>query len=120
MAPSSGWLPVTPASWSGPPWPSRPARASWWWGAADGLHAEELAGTVFPVEGSVSGEVIQTAKTVAVPDAAADQRVRQPALRAGGIGPALFAPLAVRGAVLGTLLVANATGGRLSGKGTCS
>jgi GAF domain-containing protein len=89
-------------------------------GAADGLHAEELAGTVFPVEGSVSGEVIQTAKTVAVPDAAADQRVRQPALRAGGIGPALFAPLAVRGAVLGTPLVANATGGRLSGKGTCS
>ena len=81
-------------------------------GAADGLHAEELAGTTFPVEGSVSGEVIRTGKTVAVPDAAADERVRQPALRAGGIGPALFAPLAVRGTVLGTLLVANATGGR--------
>jgi hypothetical protein len=43
-------------------------------GVADGLHAEELAGTVFPVEGSVSGEVIRTAKTVAVPDAASDQR----------------------------------------------
>jgi signal transduction histidine kinase len=81
-------------------------------GAADGLHAEELAGTTFPIEGSVSGEVIQTGKTVAVADAAADQRVRQPALRAGGIGPALFAPLTVRGSVLGTLLVANATGGR--------
>jgi signal transduction histidine kinase len=81
-------------------------------GAADGLHANELAGTVFPVDGSVSGEVIRTAKTVAVPDAAADERIRQPALRAGGIGPALFAPLAVRGSVLGTLLVANATGGR--------
>ena len=39
----------------------------------------------------MSGEVIQTGKTVAVADAAADQRVRQPALRAGGIGPALFA-----------------------------
>jgi GAF domain-containing protein len=77
-------------------------------GAADGLHADELAGTTFPIEGSVSGEVIRTAKTVAVADAAADQRVRQPALRAGGIGPALFAPLAVRG----TVLVANATGGR--------
>jgi signal transduction histidine kinase len=86
-------------------------------GAADGLHAEELARTVFPVEGSVSGEVIQSGKTVAVPDAAADERVRQPALRAGGIGPALFAPLAVRGTVLGTLLVANATGGRPFGEG---
>jgi signal transduction histidine kinase len=81
-------------------------------GAADGLHAEELAGTSFPIEGSVSGEVIRTGKTVAVADATSDQRIRQPALQAGGIGPALFAPLAVRGAVLGTLLVANATGGR--------
>ena len=35
----------------------------------------------------------------------------------GGIGPALFAPLAVRGSVLGTLLVANATGGRPFGEG---
>ena len=58
----------------------------------------------------MSGEVIQTGKTVAVADAAADQRVRQPALRAGGIGPARFAPLAVRRSVLGTLLVANASG----------
>jgi signal transduction histidine kinase len=86
-------------------------------GAADGLHAEELAGTVFPVEGSVSGEVIGTGTTVVLADAAADQRVRQPALRAGGIGPALFAPLAVRGSVLGTLLVANASGGRPFGEG---
>jgi signal transduction histidine kinase len=81
-------------------------------GAADGVHAVELAGTTFPVEGSVSGEVIRTGKTVALADAAADQRVRQPVLRAGGIGPALFAPLPVRGTVLGTLLVANAAGGR--------
>ena len=81
-------------------------------GAADGLHAAELAGTVFPIEGSVSGEVIRTGKTVVLADVAGEERVGQPALRAGGIGPALFAPLAVRGTVLGTLLVANATGGR--------
>jgi signal transduction histidine kinase len=81
-------------------------------GAADGVHAAELAGTMFPVEGSVSGEVIRTGKTVVLADAAGEERVGQPALRAGGIGPALFAPLAVRGTVLGTLLVANATGGR--------
>jgi signal transduction histidine kinase len=81
-------------------------------GAADGLHAEELARTMFPIEGSVSGEVIRTGKTVVLADAAGDERVRQPALRAGTIGPVLFAPLAVRGTVLGTLLVANAAGGR--------
>ena len=86
-------------------------------GAADGLHANELAGTVFPIEGSVSGEVIRTGKTVVLADATGDQRVRQPALRAGGIGPALFAPLPVRGTVLGTLLVANAAGGRRFGAG---
>jgi signal transduction histidine kinase len=85
--------------------------------AADGLHADELAGTTFPVEGSVSGEVIRTGKTVVLADAAADERVRQPALRAGGIGPALVAPLAVRGSVLGTLLVANAAEGRPFGAG---
>jgi signal transduction histidine kinase len=81
-------------------------------GAADGLGAEELLGTTFPVEGSVSGEVARTGKTVVLANAAADDRVRQPALRRGGFGPALFAPLAVRGQVLGTLLVANATGSR--------
>jgi signal transduction histidine kinase len=81
-------------------------------GAADGVHADELARTLFPIEGSVSGEVIRTGKTVVLADAAGDERVRQPALRAGGIGPALFAPLAVRGTVLGTLLVANTAGGR--------
>jgi signal transduction histidine kinase len=85
--------------------------------AADGLHADELAGTMFPIEPSVSGEVIQTGKTVVLADATADERVRQPALRGGGIGPALFAPLAVRGTVLGTLLVANAAGGRQFGAG---
>jgi signal transduction histidine kinase len=81
-------------------------------GAADGVHADELAGTMFPIEGSVSGEVIRTGRTVVLADAAGDRRVRQPALRAGGFGPALIAPLPVRGTVLGTLLVANAAGRR--------
>jgi hypothetical protein len=53
-------------------------------GAADGVHADELAGTMFPIEGSVSGEVIRTGRTVVLADAAGDRRVRQPALRAGG------------------------------------
>ena len=84
--------------------------------AADGLHAERLLGSSFPVQGSVSGEVVRTGKSVVVADAASDQRVRQPALRAGGFGAAVFAPLAVRGQVLGTLLVANAGGGRAFGE----
>ncbi|HEX8134755.1 MAG TPA: GAF domain-containing protein, partial [Actinomycetes bacterium] len=78
--------------------------------AADGLGAEELRGAVFPVEGSVSGEVIRTGKAVVLADAAADPRVSQPVV-GGGIGPAAFVPLAVRGRTFGTLMVGVAAGG---------
>jgi signal transduction histidine kinase len=78
--------------------------------AADGLLAAELRGTVFPAEGSVTGEVIRTGKAVVLADAHSDDRVAQPIVRAG-IGPAVFVPLAVRGRTLGTLTVANARGG---------
>jgi signal transduction histidine kinase len=78
--------------------------------AADGLGADELLGTVFPVEGSVSGEVIRTGKAVVLADASADPRIAQPAVRAG-VGPALVVPLAARGHTSGTLLVANGVGG---------
>ncbi|HET7519154.1 MAG TPA: GAF domain-containing protein, partial [Actinomycetes bacterium] len=78
--------------------------------AADGLLAEELQGTVFPVEGSVTGEVLGTGRAVVLADASADARVVQPLVRAG-VGPAVFIPLAVRGRSLGTLTVANAKGG---------
>jgi signal transduction histidine kinase len=78
--------------------------------AADGLLAEELQGTTFPTEGSVTGEVLRTGKAVALADAAADDRIAQPIVRAR-LGPALFIPLAVRGRILGSLTVANARGG---------
>jgi signal transduction histidine kinase len=80
--------------------------------AADGLLAEQVRGTVFPAEGSVTGEVIRTGKAVVLADASADERVVQPVVRAG-VGPAVFIPLAARGTVLGTLTVANAKGGPL-------
>jgi signal transduction histidine kinase len=80
--------------------------------AADGLLAEQLRGTVFAAEGSVTGEVIRTGKAMILADASVDERVVQPIVRAG-IGPAVFIPLAVRGRTLGTLTVANAKGGRL-------
>jgi two-component system, NarL family, sensor histidine kinase DevS len=80
--------------------------------AADGLLAEQLRGTMFAAEGSVTGEVIRTGKAVVLADASADERVVQPIVRAG-VGPAVFIPLAVRGTILGTLTVANAKGGPL-------
>jgi hypothetical protein len=80
--------------------------------AADGLLAAELLGTVFSAEGSVTGEVIRTGRAVVLADASADPRSAQPIVRAG-VGPAVFVPLAVRGRTLGTLTVANRTGGGL-------
>ena len=80
--------------------------------AADGLLADELRGTVFLAEGSVTGEVLRTGKAVVLADAASDGRSAQPIVRAG-VGPAVFVPLAVRGRTLGTLTVANASGGAL-------
>jgi signal transduction histidine kinase len=80
--------------------------------AAEGMAAEELRGTVFPAEGSVTGEVMRTGKAVVLADAGADDRVAQPVVRAQ-VGPAVFVPLAVRGRTLGTLTVANAAGGPL-------
>jgi signal transduction histidine kinase len=78
--------------------------------AADGLLAEQLQGTVFPAEGSVTGEVMRTGKAMVLADASVDERVIQPIVRAG-VGPAVFIPLAARSSSLGTLTVANAKGG---------
>jgi signal transduction histidine kinase len=78
--------------------------------AADGLLAEELRGTTFPASGSVTGDVLRTGKAVALADASTDDRMAQPIVRAA-VGPALFIPLAVRGHTLGSLTVANASGG---------
>ncbi len=79
--------------------------------AADGLHAAALRGASFPTEGSVSGEVIRTGKVMVLEDATADQRIWQPVMPTGGIGPALFVPLTTQGRPFGTLMVANALGG---------
>jgi two-component system, NarL family, sensor histidine kinase DevS len=79
--------------------------------AADGLDADRLRGAVFPVEGSVSGEVLRTGKTVALADASADDRSSQPMVGGARVGPAVFVALAARGRRFGTLQVANAVGG---------
>jgi signal transduction histidine kinase len=79
---------------------------------ADGVHAGEVLGEVFPARGSVSGDVIATGRVIVLPDAAVDERVAQPIVRSGVFGPALFVPLAARGEPFGTLLVARRWGGR--------
>jgi len=79
---------------------------------ADGAGSEALTGEGFPLEWSVSGDVILSGKTVVLPDVAADDRVAQPVVRSGAFGPALFVPLAWRGGPFGTLLVARRRGGQ--------
>jgi GAF domain-containing protein len=79
--------------------------------AVDGEQAERLRGVRFPVEGSVAGEVLRTGKVVVLDDAADDDRTRQPLVRLGGIGPALFTPLSAEGRAFGALAVANGRGG---------
>ncbi len=77
---------------------------------ADGPGAERLRGLEVPAQGSVSGEVLRVGKTVAIADAATDERVLQPVVRFGGLGPALFVPLRSRGRTFGTWMVGRRRG----------
>jgi signal transduction histidine kinase len=66
----------------------------------------------FPVTGSVSGEVMKTTETLVLIDALSDPRTHQPFVQGGQIGPAIFAPLSVKGRSFGTLAVGNHPGDR--------
>jgi signal transduction histidine kinase len=79
--------------------------------AADGSEAERLRGVRFPVEGSVAGDVLRSGKVVVLADAADDERVSQPLVGVGALGPALFVPLQAGGRAFGALAVANSQGG---------
>jgi signal transduction histidine kinase len=79
---------------------------------AEGTGADEVVGEVFPLEGSVSGDAIQSGQVIALTDAAVDERVAQPIVRSGTFGPAMFVPLAAGGEPFGTLLLARRRGGR--------
>jgi two-component system, NarL family, sensor histidine kinase DevS len=80
---------------------------------AEGAGAEELRGMVFPIEGSISGEVVRTGRSVAIEDATADPHTLQPIVRAGDVGPALLVPLNGRDGPIGSLTVANRLEGRV-------
>lgn len=79
---------------------------------AEGDAVGDLQGMVFPALDSVSGEVMRTGAPILLQDASSDTRIHQPFVRVGRIGPALFVPLALRGAGFGTLAVGNDPGER--------
>ncbi|MDQ6710313.1 MAG: GAF domain-containing protein, partial [Candidatus Dormibacteraeota bacterium] len=78
---------------------------------ADGAHAAELTGLPVPIDGSVSGDVIQSGHPTVLADASADTRTYQPMVALGNMGPMLLVPLALEGRPFGTLAVANLVGG---------
>jgi signal transduction histidine kinase len=80
--------------------------------AASGAHADELRAVRFPIEGSISGEVISHGRAIVVENAADDRRAFQPVVQIGHLGPAIFVPLSSQGKPFGTLTAANVVGGR--------
>ncbi len=77
---------------------------------ADGLKAASVLGSTFPLEGSISGEVVRGG-AVEVTNAATDDRRLGPIVVAGGFGPVVVVPLIARDQAFGTLSVANERGG---------
>jgi signal transduction histidine kinase len=84
---------------------------------ADGAGAETMLGERFPLDRSVSGDVIVRGQVTLLDDAAADDRVAQPLVRSGRFGPAMFVPLAAKGEPFGTLLLARKRGSPPFGEG---
>ncbi len=77
---------------------------------ADGPHADGITGMTFPIERSISGEVVRTGRPVILKDASADERAYQPIIRVGDVGPAIFVPLSEHGNTFGTLGAARVRG----------
>ncbi len=80
--------------------------------AATGDLADELLGLRFPVDGSISGDAIRKREPQVLADASADERVDQPVVRLGSVGPAVVVPMTAQGEAFGTLTVANRAPGR--------
>ena len=78
--------------------------------AADGEGTEGLPGTPVPMEGSLSGSVIQLGKAVIVENASQDDRAYRALAELTSMGPTMFVPLIARGRAFGTLSVANPIG----------
>jgi signal transduction histidine kinase len=79
--------------------------------AAAGAHADDLRSVRFPIEGSISGEVVRRGHPIVAENASADPRAFQPVVRLGELGPGIFVPLSAQGKAFGTLAAANVIGG---------
>ncbi|MFW5933333.1 MAG: GAF domain-containing protein [Actinomycetota bacterium] len=91
----------------GVPWiPGRSLRLR----IAVGYRGEDLEGSVFPVEESLSGLVLQTREGLRLQDATASRNAYQPICELGDMGPTLIVPLVSRDEPFGTLLVARRHG----------
>jgi signal transduction histidine kinase len=79
--------------------------------AASGMLADDLLGTRFSAENSLSGESMRTGSAIVLEDASGDAHLDQPIVRAGTVGPALLVPLTQGRYPFGSLTVANPVGG---------
>ncbi len=80
--------------------------------AAVGAQAAQVRGQSVPAARSISGEVMESGRTLVTEDASAHRDAYQPIIRLGRVGPAIFVPLRAQGGATGTLMVANSKGGR--------
>jgi two-component system sensor histidine kinase DevS len=88
----------------------RPGKLSLAIEIADGQLLDETSGDEFPLAGSVSGEVLAGGEMVVLENASRDHRVRQPQVKSGRIGPAVWTALTSEGRPFGTLAVCRAIG----------
>ena len=76
---------------------------------AEGLKSDRMIGTIFPIDGSISGEVVRSGN-VSTADASTDDRDVGPIASAGGFGPTIVVPLVAHGRAFGTLSAAYRLG----------
>jgi len=79
---------------------------------AVGRNHGRLRDARFRIDGSLTGHVLVTEHAEIVDDAHDDPRADARAVELGGVGPAIFVPLACREGACGVLSVANRRGGR--------
>lgn len=79
---------------------------------AAGRFAPDVEGMVFPRDPSISGTVIRSGTPEMIEDTALDDRVYQPVVATGNIGPAVIVPLSARSGPFGTILAGRERGAR--------
>ena len=77
---------------------------------AEGYRADDLEGSIFPVEESLSGEVIASRDGLLLEDATGAPNAYQPICELGDMGPTIIVPLTARHQPFGSLLVARRRG----------